>query len=83
LEQNYPNPFNPSTVVGYQLSTLSNVKLAIYDLLGREVALLVDGLQESGKHSVAWNASGLASGAYTCRIQAGAFVAARKMMLIK
>jgi hypothetical protein len=83
LEQNYPNPFNPTTVVSWQQPVVSSVKLAIYDLLGREVAVLVDGVLEPGKHSVPWNASGLASGVYTCRIEAGGFVVAKKMMLIK
>jgi hypothetical protein len=83
LEQNYPNPFNPATTLSWQVPAATNVRLAVYDLLGREVAVLVDGLQPPGKHTVTWKATGCASGVYTCRIQAGGFVAARKMMLIR
>src|SRR6185436_18375459 len=68
LEQNYPNPFNPATVIRYsvrQVNNLSyNVSLKIYDVLGREVASLVDGKQSPGNYSVTWNASGVSSGVY-------------------
>ncbi len=70
LEQNYPNPFNPSTVVRYQLPAASNVKLVVYDLLGREVAVLVNEWKAAGSHEVEFHATGLASGMYMCRIQA-------------
>jgi len=83
LEQNYPNPFNPTTVIRYQLPVASRVTLAIYDLLGRRVAVLVDDRKEAGVHDVSFDASGLPSGVYFSRLQAGSFVAARKLLLVK
>lgn len=83
LHQNYPNPFNPSTVISYQLAESSNVTLKVFDMLGREVAVLEDGLKTAGSHAVSFNASALSSGMYIYRIEAGSFVEARKMMLIK
>jgi len=64
LFQNYPNPFNPSTVIGYQLSAVSRVSLRIYDLLGREVATLVDQDKPAGYHQETWNATPYSSGMY-------------------
>jgi hypothetical protein len=83
LRQNYPNPFNPTTVVSYQLPVVSNVKLAIYDLLGREVAVLVNEVQRPGSYGVRFDATGLASGMYFYELRAGAFVQTRKMELVK
>jgi len=83
LEQNYPNPFNPATTIRYQLSDFSYLKLAVYDLLGREVAVLVNGVQESGKHSVTWNAAGLSSGAYLARLTSGRHSEAIKLVMLK
>jgi photosystem II stability/assembly factor-like uncharacterized protein len=83
LFQNYPNPFNPTTVVSCQLPVASNVKLTVYDLLGREVALLFDGRLGVGVHRFTFNGAGLASGAYLCRLQAGSFVETRKMVLVR
>jgi len=94
LLQNYPNPFNPSTTIGYQVpgtktgsgvSGLGSgwVRLAVYDLLGREVATLVDEKQAPGPHSATWNASGFASGMYFYTLRAGSFVQTRHMMLLK
>ena len=83
LEQNYPNPFNPVTVISYQLPVNSEVRLAVYDILGREVAVLVDEQKPAGSYNVRFNASGLASGMYFYRLEAGAFVQIRSMMLIK
>ncbi len=84
LEQNYPNPFNPSTVIYYQLPKESRVSLKIYSLLGQEVATLVDEVKQAGSYTVTFSAqSGFATGVYFYRIQAGDFVALKKMMLIK
>ncbi|MFN3426952.1 MAG: choice-of-anchor Q domain-containing protein [Candidatus Thermochlorobacter sp.] len=83
LSQNYPNPFNPTTVISYQLPVSSEVSLKIYDMLGRQVATLVEGRQEAGRYQVAFNAVQLASGLYFYRLQAGTFTQTRKMMLLK
>ena len=71
LRQNYPNPFNPTTVIGYEVPVVSAVSLRVYDLLGREVAILINEVEAPGTHSVTFNASGLASGVYLYRIEAG------------
>ena len=83
LEQNVPNPFNPSTVVGFQLSVFGKTQLAVYDALGRRVAVLVDGMLPAGRHSVRFDGSGLASGVYLIRLESGGKVATRKMVLMK
>jgi hypothetical protein len=83
LNQNYPNPFNPTTVVRYQLPAASNVRLAVYDLLGREVAVLVDEKKVPGSYEVKFDGSGLSSGMYFYRMEAGSFVETRKLLLIR
>ncbi len=70
LLRNYPNPFNPSTSITYELASGAEVNLKVYDLLGREVAVLVNGRQTGGQHSVQWNAGGLPSGVYCYRLSA-------------
>lgn len=83
IQSNYPNPFNPSTMIGYQLPAAGNVKLVVYDVAGREVAVLASGMMEAGRHEALFNAAGLASGIYLCRLEAGGMVAVRKMVLMK
>lgn len=83
LSQNYPNPFNPATVINYQLATSNVVSLKIYDLLGREVATLVNGKQNTGNYRVEFNAAGLSSGVYFYRLEAGNFVEQKKMMILR
>jgi hypothetical protein len=74
LEQNYPNPFNPATTIRYELSKTSSVRLSVYDIIGREVAVLVNERKKAGSYGVNFNATGLSSGAYFYRIQAGDFI---------
>ena len=97
LHQNYPNPFNPTTTIrydvagsgGYQSSGqsggqgASHVRLAVYDLLGREVAVLVDERKAPGAYEVQFDAKGMASGVYLYRLTAGSFVQSRRMILIR
>ena len=83
LSQNYPNPFNPNTVISYQLPASGLVSLKVYDLVGREVATLVDAQMNAGNHTVNFDASRLSSGMYIYRLQAGNNIQTRKMMLIK
>ncbi|NLT51196.1 MAG: T9SS type A sorting domain-containing protein [Ignavibacteria bacterium] len=89
LEQNYPNPFNPSTMINYQLSMNSNVTLKIYDILGREVATLVNEHKPAGTYTVEWNGTNSAgqqvgSGVYFYQLKtSGGFVETKKMLMIK
>lgn len=83
LEQNYPNPFNPSTSINYTLAERTTVNLKVYDVLGKEVATLVNDSQDAGKHTVSFDASNLASGLYIYTLNAGNFTSSRKMMLLK
>ncbi|HTX19881.1 MAG TPA: T9SS type A sorting domain-containing protein [Bacteroidota bacterium] len=83
LNQNYPNPFNPSTTISFDLPVGSKVSLKIFNLLGQEVATLVSGEKEGGSYSVRWNASGMASGEYFYRLEAGGFTQVKKLMLLK
>ncbi len=83
LSQNYPNPFNPSTNISFNLPATGEVSLKVYNLLGQEVATLVEGRLSSGSHTVNFNASQLASGMYIYRLQAGNHLQTKKMMLIK
>jgi hypothetical protein len=83
LYQNYPNPFNPKTVISYQLSVSSYTTLKVYDVLGRLVRTLVDGIQKSGEHIVNFDGSGLSSGVYLYRLSTNHSVLQRTMVLIK
>ncbi|MCZ6774902.1 MAG: T9SS type A sorting domain-containing protein, partial [Ignavibacteria bacterium] len=83
LEQNYPNPFNPSTTIRYQLPKDVYVTLKVYNLLGQEVATLVNEEKGAGSYHVEFDGEGLASGMYLYRIQAGDFVDTKRLLLLK
>jgi hypothetical protein len=83
LSQNYPNPFNPTTQINFEIGQSGMATLKVYDLLGREVATLVNSELPAGSHSVNFDAANLASGTYMYRLEANGFVLTRKMMLVK
>jgi murein tripeptide amidase MpaA len=83
LQQNYPNPFNPVTVIKYQLPNAEKVSIKVFDILGKEVATLVNENKQPGYYEVSFDATNFASGLYFYRIEAGSFVETKKMMLIK
>ncbi|MCP4414705.1 MAG: T9SS type A sorting domain-containing protein [Gammaproteobacteria bacterium] len=83
LQQNYPNPFNPVTIINYRLATKSDVQLIIYDIAGREIKTLVNEVQNSGDHSITFDASGLASGIYIYKLKTDSFEQSRKMLLLR
>jgi len=83
LYQNYPNPFNPQTVIKYNLPHSGHVKLTICDILGREIAVLIDQPQNKGNYEATWNASDQPGGVYFYRLQASEFVEMKKMTLMK
>jgi len=83
LAQNFPNPFNPSTSISYAIPDEQHVYLAVYDMLGRQISVLVNQAQAAGTYSVTWNASELSSGIYLYRMEAGTFMQTRRMMLVK
>jgi hypothetical protein len=83
LGQNYPNPFNPSTKIEYYIPRYGNVKLMVYDITGREVAVLVNGYKNPGIYTVDFDASSLSSGMYFYKIQSGIFTSVKKMVLLK
>jgi len=83
LKQNYPNPFNPSTKISYQLPVSSNVTLKVFDVLGNEVATLVDEEKPAGVYEINFNSNKLASGVYLYKLQAGGFTETRKMILMR
>ena len=83
LEQNYPNPFNPSTTIRYSLPQTGRVTLKVFDLLGKEVAALVNGVVSAGNHEVRFDASKLSGGVYFYKITTENNVSTKKMILIK
>jgi len=80
---NYPNPFNPRTTIAYQLPATANVVLKVYDILGREVATLVNGKKGMGQYEKVWNGRNVASGVHFYRLVVGDFVQTRKLVLLK
>ena len=83
LSQNFPNPFNPTTTIQYSIPMTSNVRIDIYDILGRKVETLVNEEQTAGAHQVAWDANDITSGIYFYKIDAGGFTETKKMVLLK
>jgi glucuronoarabinoxylan endo-1,4-beta-xylanase len=83
LRQNYPNPFNPTTTISYQLPAVSFVSLKVFNVLGQEVATLVDESRQAGTHKVQWDALGMPSGMYLYRLQAGTFLQTRKLVILR
>jgi hypothetical protein len=83
LSQNYPNPFNPGTTIEFALPKSTRATLRVFDLLGREVATLVDENLAVGVHRMEWNAGGVSSGVYLYRLHAGDFVQTRKLLLLR
>jgi hypothetical protein len=83
LDAPYPNPFNPTTTIRYDVKETGLVTLKVFDLLGREVAILVHGTVPAGSYSVEWNAGDLPSGVYLCRMEADGFQQTRKVVLLK
>ena len=83
LAGNYPNPFNPTTTISFTIPGDSRVTLTVYNITGEKVAILADDILPAGSHSVEWNAAGLSSGVYFCRMTAGTFRETKRMMLLK
>jgi hypothetical protein len=83
LEQNYPNPFNPSTNITFSVGTYSYTSLQVYDLLGREVATLVNEKKPAGTYTMRWNASGFPSGVYFYRLRIGSLTETKKLVLLR
>ncbi len=83
LYQNYPNPFNPSTNIQFYTPSEGFVKLSVYDVTGKQIAVLLNGNVKRGNHEVVWNATNYSSGVYFYKLEAGSFTTEKKMMVIK
>lgn len=83
LAQNFPNPFNPTTTIAFDLPRADHVRLSIFNVLGRQVATLVDERLGAGSHEAVWDAADAATGIYFYRLSTGAFSTTRKMVLVK
>ena len=83
LAQNYPNPFNPTTKIKFDLPNIAKVKLTVYDILGREVSILINSELGPGQYEVTFNGNNFSSGVYFYRIEAGDYVDVKKMLLVK
>jgi len=83
LSQNYPNPFNPSTTIRFEIAKATNVSLRVFDMLGREVDVLVDGLKEPGAHSLTWETANRPTGVYYYQLRAGNAIETKQMLLVR
>jgi hypothetical protein len=83
LMQNYPNPFNPTTTLRYELASAQDVRVTVFDMLGRQVAELVNGYRDAGTYTVTFDANSLPSGVYFSRLQAGQFSQTQRMLLVR
>ena len=83
LMQNYPNPFNPSTTISYKLKETSRVVLAVFDIMGKEVAQVVNSIQTAGEHTVNFDGTNLPSGMYIYQLKTNGYISSRKMLLLK
>ena len=83
LDRAYPNPFNPTTTLSFAIPVNSEVSLSIYNMQGREVTSLIDGIMDAGYHSVVWNADNYSSGVYFVKMVAGEYMNTQKLMLVK
>lgn len=83
LSENYPNPFNPSTTIQFNLLQAGEVQLSVYNILGRKVETLVDGVHRAGRHTVTFNAGNLSSGVYIYRLKTNGYSQSRRMLLMK
>ncbi|MBL7127652.1 MAG: T9SS type A sorting domain-containing protein [Ignavibacteria bacterium] len=83
LSQNYPNPFNPTTTIRYDIKTKGNIELKVFDLLGREITMLVNESQTPGTYEIVFDAASLPSGVYFYQLKAGDFVETKKMVVVK
>ena len=83
LHAAYPNPFNAVTRLAYSLPRAANIRLTVFDVTGREVRTLVEGMQEGGRHEVFFDGAGLPSGLYLVRMESGSYSAVRKLLLLK
>ena len=83
LSQNYPNPFNPTTTIFYELPKQTRVTIKIFNMLGKEIASLVDEVKGPGRYDIDWNASGFASGVYFYKLQTGSYTSVKKLVLLR
>ncbi|MBZ0177954.1 MAG: T9SS type A sorting domain-containing protein, partial [Melioribacteraceae bacterium] len=83
LYQNYPNPFNPSTTIKYQIPRRTNVEIKVFDILGKEIVVLVDEIKEAGRYQINFAASKLSSGVYFYQLQSGINIITKKMLLLR
>jgi len=83
LGQNYPNPFNPTTHIRFNIPETANAKLTVFNVMGEEVATLVNGVMQSGGHTVSWNAANMPTGVYFYQLQSGNFSQTKKLLLVK